>query len=369
MKIYFCDKCNASIPLPDIKENRISIDAGKIYCQACAPKPERSLIRVKIPTFLMAIILSAAVGGLFMETFGDFLMGRDQPASTEEQLQTLAGRVDRLSANLEGLELKANRELDVSGTGRGVLKALSDQVKSLTTEIQGHGKSVEAFRESIREDQKTLKADLSEELARQTAAEDRIPRIEEAQAEAAARLGEALAKLDSLEARMQRTEKSLQALGRGDGVSSRISSGTDTAASEAGGATIAGEDPSQTRRIDDALKLLKHKEGPRRFTAVFELAQLKGPRVEKGLVSALADEKSFVRQAAAERLGEHKVRWTIQPLIQVLKDPDPFVREAVVSSLESIMGRSIGLDAGSEASVRVAKVRELEKWWEENKDG
>ena len=60
--------------------------------------------------------------------------------------------------------------------------------------------------------------------------------------------------------------------------------------------------------------------------------------MEKGLVSALSDEKSFVRQAAAERLGEHKVRWTIQPLIQLLKDPDPFVREAVDDNSLSLHG-------------------------------
>ena len=38
LKIYFCDGCNESIPLKDINENRITIDAGKIFCAQCAPK-------------------------------------------------------------------------------------------------------------------------------------------------------------------------------------------------------------------------------------------------------------------------------------------------------------------------------------------
>jgi HEAT repeat protein len=82
----------------------------------------------------------------------------------------------------------------------------------------------------------------------------------------------------------------------------------------------------------------------------------------------LKDEKSFVRQAAAERLGEVKARWTAEPLIQKLKDSDPFVREAVVSALESILGRSIGLVASADAATRIAKCRELEEWWKTNKD-
>ncbi len=159
---------------------------------------------------------------------------------------------------------------------------------------------------------------------------------------------------------------SLEALSRGGVGRAAVSSGP---ASGTGAGPSSGEaaDSPANKKIDAALALLKHPEGPRRFTAVFELAQHKGRRVEEGLVSALSDGKSFVRQAAAERLGDQKARWTAEPLIQKLKDTDPFVREAVVSALEAILGRSIGLEPSADAATRLAKCRELEKWWEENK--
>ena len=40
MKIYFCDECNESIPLQDIKDNNAVTLKGKIYCQNCNPLKE-----------------------------------------------------------------------------------------------------------------------------------------------------------------------------------------------------------------------------------------------------------------------------------------------------------------------------------------
>ena len=37
MKIYFCDICNESIPLTDLKDGRASTIKGKIFCGNCNP--------------------------------------------------------------------------------------------------------------------------------------------------------------------------------------------------------------------------------------------------------------------------------------------------------------------------------------------
>ena len=44
MKIYFCDKCNESIPLKDIGSNRISIDAERaaLSCRAVEIEVDRA---------------------------------------------------------------------------------------------------------------------------------------------------------------------------------------------------------------------------------------------------------------------------------------------------------------------------------------
>ncbi len=364
MKIYFCDSCNESIPLPDIKANRITIDAGKIYCPECAPKPQAKLISVNVPTMLIAVLLSTVLGAVLMELFGDVLLGRERPDSVAQRLQKVEGAVDSQREKAEKFVKKTERSLNVSEDGHGVLKRLTDRVNGLAVRIEAQNKEISGLRESLRADQETLKAELMEEVARQSAAENQLPLLAESQKDLSQQLGAALARLDSMDARIERTQKSVQALSRGDA----IGLGGRATGAGSGGTGASGEDSATKKKIDAALVLLKHPEGPRRFTAVFELAQLKGRRVEEGLVGALSDEKSFVRQAAAERLGEVKARWTTEPLIQKLKDSDPFVREAVVSALESILGRSIGLVASADAATRIAKCRELEEWWAANKD-
>ena len=362
MKIYFCDSCNESIPLPDIKANRITIDAGKIYCPACAPKPPSKLFSVNIPTMLIAVLLSTVMGAVMMELFGDLLLGRERPDSVAQRLQNIEGSLVSHREKSDKFAKKTERSLNVAEDGHGVLKRLTDRVSGLAVRIESHTKEMSGLRESLRADQETLKAELTEEVARQSAAENQLPLLAEAQSDLEQQLGAVIARLDAVDGRLERTQKSVQALSRGGGLVARSSDGSGGAASSGGG------DTAEKKKIDAALALLKHPDGPRRFTAVFELAQMKGRRVEEGLVGALKDEKSFVRQAAAERLGEVKARWTAEPLIQKLKDSDPFVREAVVSALESILGRSIGLVASADAATRIAKCRELEEWWKTNKD-
>ena len=78
MKIYFCDKCHESIPLKDIKTNRITIDAGKIYCQGCAPKPTRSSRSVNLLTFVIGMVVCLAGGMAVAALWGEGLLGRSE---------------------------------------------------------------------------------------------------------------------------------------------------------------------------------------------------------------------------------------------------------------------------------------------------
>ena len=110
------------------------------------------------------------------------------------------------------------------------------------------------------------------------------------------------------------------------------------------------------RAVEPLISALKDEDSDVREAAAKALGEIKDPRAVEPLISALKDVNWRVRDAAAEALGEIKDPRAVEPLISALKDVDVLVREAAAKALRKITGQDFGWDQAK-----------WQKWWEKNK--
>lgn len=363
MKIYFCDKCHESIPLKDIKSNRITIDAGKIYCQGCAPKPARLKPSFSVASLGLIMVGCVAVGMVVMALWGDAILGigggDDGPDSLASVEKNLRARMDRLEKELETVRSDMEESPDVDGksgklarvhqaikNNAGAMTEIRDGFNALRDEIkskdEGRQRAEEAFRMEIRK-----------ELERHVDGQVKIE-----------------GDVDKLHAKIDGIQEEVKLLGDKIGsVSNAVVTQGDTVTKKTAGDDGPKLDAKQEEKLTNALALLKDKEAPKRFQAVFDVAEFRGvKRAEEALVTALDDEMDYVQTAALNNLAEMSAKWTIPNIIQKLTDKNAFVVEAAIDALSRLTGRPVEIDPNSSSLKILGKVRELEKWWAENKD-
>ena len=107
MKIYFCDLCNESIPLEDLKDGKASTIKGKIFCRGCNPlntvesSTTKSGVGVMLPIALFVVAAGLAGGAWF---FAYQLMGRiDEMPRHDDALARLETRLDRAVQDVESI--------------------------------------------------------------------------------------------------------------------------------------------------------------------------------------------------------------------------------------------------------------------------
>ncbi|MFH2000148.1 MAG: hypothetical protein ABIK28_10725, partial [Planctomycetota bacterium] len=93
MKIYFCDECNESIPLQDIKDNNAVTLKGKIFCRKCNPLKEVQAHKVHPSSTALTQILLLVVAALLVAVICLMLFfprGKDdQYVTVDDMTQTL----------------------------------------------------------------------------------------------------------------------------------------------------------------------------------------------------------------------------------------------------------------------------------------
>ena len=102
-----------------------------------------------------------------------------------------------------------------------------------------------------------------------------------------------------------------------------------------------------TEVIPDLIKLMNDKDGNINESAMWALAKLGVPEVIPNIISniiALSNKdpdkrNSFFRSRAAELYGELGSKDVIQPLMELLKDENPYVCEAAIKSLKKLHAR------------------------------
>lgn len=348
MKLFFCDICNESIPLQDIKENKSSTIKGKIFCRKCNPLNElegsdsgsdgssgsNALLG------LVAVLLILIVAGLgfviyeikFSAGNGAGAAEGSSLAAPDNRLAELGRAVDRLQVDVG--ELNALRELttrvgsmkeqlDAQAAGRAAL------VKDIG-ELQGGLLAVGSLREKF----------------------DGILLQQE----------EASQQLERLTSSLARVQTELDALAdRPPVIVASSGDTTDPASSDAGGGALDEE-------LLATVEKLSANDPMARWEAVDQIRRRRDKALVSHVIPLLDDRDTFVRAQAIYTLGELKAMSAVPRLIKLLRDDEIMIREEALTSLVVITGQNMKFDVTGSRSVRDKGIRKWEDWLAKNKD-
>lgn len=373
MRIYFCDKCNESIPLKDMQTSRVTIAENKIYCSKCAPRPSKfkSAFRTGYRVLLPAL-LCVGVGMVVFAMWGDRIL-------SAEPKEDYGGKIDkleqRLSERLKDLDSRiALAESDLKET-----TPAGDELSKLSRIHRALNEQVNAIKEQ-RHSLNTLKDEIQGRTDQQYALVDaRLAKLEEADAKASSSIDVVLNDIEKNRVELQNQKKRIEevattvaAVGARTAAPPPAAVPNPTADNPAAPAkpTDPAEKPLSAvdeRKLQDSVKKLGDKDESRRFAAVFEIFDIKGRRAEEALVKAMDDRIDYIQQSAIGCLADLGAQWTIPLIIPKLKSENTFIRDAAISALEKLTGQKLDVKAESGATKLAAKAKELEKWWADNK--
>jgi hypothetical protein len=347
LKIYFCDACNESIPLKDLHSNRITFDAGKIFCAGCAPRRTAAVARIGAGAAIGVLGFAAMVGLAF-------LGGRElQRAAGESAAATKTA--GRLEAELNRLRADAFTRaecerllapiLESAEKVKSALSALDERVRALDERSRGAAQKVERDLAAVAKD-----------LADARAATERAGKTATESAQAAAALKSAL---DALAAKSEELTRVLNAV---------VEKGSASPAASAGGAGAAPTAPADPEEAElrRLAALLKESDAGRRYEAVNGLANLHAAGAVEALEVALGDPESYVRDAAVRALRRHASLKSVPKIIGALRDADLFVRTSAKAALKQLVGVEPAFDPDADAARRERGVKEFETWWAAN---
>lgn len=351
-RIYFCDRCNASIPIKDINTNRITIDEGRIYCQACSPRPIRAAggapVRWVGPLALVVAVL--AMAGVFALAGG--LIGERGDRELRGEVRILEGNLSRTSASLATAAAGFAEKFGEMGQKS---EGLARDLANIAAELRGLREELAAMEERSKKRSEEAPARVRAELVerfgrRMDEIERRFGALSERNAGLDVQIGGLRERLADLEARPVGVE-----------------AGPGRAPAETSPAAPPRELTPEEREIQKWIAQLKDPDVGRRYNAIIELSAFKGQAVFDALLTVLNDPQDYVRVTVVHNLrkvgGPRAIPWLIQSLL----DNDEFVKQEALAALKDLTGQDLGTDYKATGARRDAKVKEWEAWWEANK--
>lgn len=358
MKLFFCDICNESIPLQDIKDNRATTIKGKIFCRACNPLNELATTDAPMsPTAATAGRAEGAGGGSIAVLFVGLVASLgasgyllyERAFSGAAQGERMSARVDRLDGDLQ--DAKTNMKM-IAGNVEGLsgLRVLPARI------------------DKIDEDLARARGELTTVVTAVAAAEKNLNTV-----------GSLRERLDQLALRQDELTKSI---GRVEGLLSAIQTELREVAdrppvivtSNGSGVDPGASDPSAADpAIGDSPKLLEliEKLGSTdamvRWEAVDQIRVGKEKALVPHVVKLLADRDTFVKAQAIYTLGELKATTAVPDLIKLLRDDEQMIREEALTALVEITGQTIKFDLSSKTE-REKGIKRWEEWLAKNKD-
>lgn len=344
MKIYFCDTCNESIPLQDIKDNKAATLKGKIYCKNCNPLKEIEMKAGRAPgntsiillLIVIVILVGAGLGMMLVNQFGqkdEFAKADDLRASrvlfqqVSEDLEELGRELEALKGALEedrGRYSKMESELLVV---RGDLQGVRSETENMSKNFQ----SVTNVRERL--DQFMLKQD----------------EFTTSLAEHETRLSQITAQTADLNSRYQ-------------DLTLAVSQGTTVAVPAD---TSSQDDPSNfvNARVEEIQKKLQSKDDGVRYEAVCDVLDERLKGALPFVLPCIEDTDQFVQIMAIQTVGEFLYMDALPSLIKVLRDPDVTVRYEALRQLVRMSGQSdLDFDVHASESEREKAIKKWEKW-------
>lgn len=350
MKIFFCDICNESIPLQDIKENKATTIKGKIFCLKCNPLNELAGTEAGSGSAPAKPASAGAVG------FLGFVV------------VLLAGGLGYALWRLEGGTAAA--ETAGAAAGSAELDAKVADLRTLVSALQTNFEALVPLR-AVPAELATLKENLA-------AASGEVGRL----AKDSTGLVDGLAALGKLRERVEalalRQDEQSQSFGKINAALAGIQEGMQKLAdrppvvvagaggeSDAGGDAAAPPDPELVAIIEH----LSAAETMTRWEAV-EAIRRRGEKALVPHVMPLLDDKdTFVRAQAIYTLGELKAMAAVPKLVKLLRDEEIMIREEAMTALVGVTKQSqLKFDVNGSKANRDKGVKKWEEWLATNKD-
>ncbi len=350
MKIYFCDVCNESIPIQDIKDGVATTVGGKIYCRSHNPLQAVQGLAVKKSSEKTSIVLFAIVIVLLMAVLAIMLWGQ---GDKDEEFATLSSQV-KLRSDLGNI----TERLNLLQPDTVALKVKSQEQETILSGIQTDIIQLRGDLAGVRGEVRNLAENL-------TTASDLRTEVKEL----ALKLGEFNGRMSSLENEYSSIRQRLNSY-RAD-LDKLASAGPVTV-------TTSGTKPGSTRTDKPAkaeeskeLKELKGKLTSKDNSVRFEAVNLVyDNRIKEALpylLPLLEDPDQFVQVGAIQTVGEFLYLPAIPILVKVLKDPDVTVREEALLQLIRMTGEtSLNFDPRGSNSERDKAVKKWEEWLKKN---
>ena len=341
MKIYFCDGCNESIPLEDLKNGQASTIKGKLFCRACNPlntlpdvkQPTGAGLAVTIGLFFVAML---AAGGAAAYSY--YLSTQD---SLDDEVASLTAAFDARAAELQG-RLKEMRDSQTT-----ISADLAKLREELAVSRQSGADSTHRLERSEKKIQEMFT--LMEALRADRESYQRLEMAQGALDESIAQLRENMASLE--------------------GKVSAFSAFSELEPRSA--EPLVGIEPEvkfspETNRL---IKDLDNRDASVRWSAVDRLAGQRDAALTPYLVPLLEDPDAFVQFRVISALRELNARLAVGKLIELLRDGDAIVREEALEALVALTGNPARFDVTNASPAEREKgVRIWEDWYKANRD-
>jgi len=349
MKIYFCDVCNESIPLQDIKDGVATTVGGKIYCASHNPLQAMQGITANKSTEKTSIVLFAIVIVLLMAVLAIMLWGQ---GNKDEEFATLSSQ-DKLRGDVGNVTERLNLlQPDVVA-----LKVKSQEQETILTGIQTDIIQLRGDLAGVRGEVRNLSENLSTTSDLRTAVDG-----------VALKLGEFNGRMSALENDYSGIRQRLNGY-KAD--LDRLAQAGPVAVSPQ--ATNSGEPAHKpaTEKESKELKELKAKLTSKDNSVRFEAVNLVyDNRIKEALpylLPLLEDPDQFVQVGAIQTVGEFLYLPAIPVLVKVLKDPDVTVREEALLQLIRMTGETgLNFDPRGSNSERDKAIKKWEDWLKKN---
>jgi len=345
MKIYFCDGCNESVPLPDVQSGRITTIKGKLFCPSCIPPgalstpsaaPAAAPARAGTHPLLLLVLLALVAWTLWRD--GRALLspsGRDEAVATRDPLADLGQRLDEFGDRLR----LANTEDEL----------VNRSVTSMRAEL-------EALRAADAE-----QARATERLA------DQLDRLARAQAE----MGLIIEKVQLVENRTESLVLRMDAMSDAIAAHETALSLPQAAAAEApagavamgNGPALPAPDPARQARLEETRRLLLDPEPDLRFEGVDRVESERLAELAPELVALFADEDHFVRMHAMNVVGNFAYEPAVPALFDVLADGNAQIRKAAWETLVRLTGYDPGFAFDGSTADRNRSVQAWRDWY------
>ena len=342
MKIYFCDVCNESIPLQDIKDNKAVTLGGKIYCRNCNPLKE---VKESAPSassrsgWLYLGIILVLVGACVVLLVWNPL-SRKEEVATKAALAAVQQRLGPLERNGVAQE---NRLRAVESGLRDLNAALTD-LKADLTRLEG---DVRAQRDEIENISRNFEAvtKIRETLDGLSLKQEEFGTTMEGLQGNVTALKQGLA---GMESRLSHLAENLR-----KGIR-RTSAGTASPTSETG---------TDEAVIGELRKKLASKDDGERFEAVYKVLDDRIKAALPLVVPLILDRDQFVQVGAIQTVGEFLYMAALPNLVKALRDPDVTVRDEALRQLIRMTGKNdLNFDVRASDTERERAVKKWEKF-------